>query len=63
MLKNNKKVTAIKVPEGKFCDTCPYLSGNFCTKESAQLTSDRKNELCNDMYFLCKYYDPANGRY
>jgi hypothetical protein len=61
--KQNEQSTRIKVPKGVFCDTCPYLSGNRCTKASATVTSDRKESLCTDMYFMCKVYDPAGGKY
>ena len=64
---NNEQSTRIKVPEGRFCGKCPYLSGNRCTKESAQVDSERMSMVCNDkdidVYFMCKYYDPVSGRF
>jgi len=63
----NEQLKRIRVPEGKFCGACPHLSGNYCSKASAQLTSDRIESLCADrdmdMYFMCKVYDPAGGRF
>jgi len=64
---NSKQSTRITVPEGRFCGRCPYLSGNRCTKESAQVDSDRINMVCNDRdmdaYTMCKYYNPSSGRF
>ena len=61
MKKQKEQSMKIIVPKGSFCTSCPYLSGNRCTKESAVVTDERKNELCKDMYFMCKYYNPAGG--